>query len=84
MARFAVVRVSAEDGMAAQGALTHGFAPVTMTVNTNPPAAGPEWEFAIQDRPEERVVKLLRAAGIAVLAAKTELRAPMAAPDGLA
>ena len=74
----------AQDGMAAQGALTHGFAPVTMTVNTAPPAAGPEWEFAIQDRAEDRVVKLLRAVGIAVLAAKTELRAPLAPPNGLA
>lgn len=84
MARFAVVRVKAEDGMAAQGALAHGFAPVTMTVNTNPPAAGPEWEFAIQDRPTDRVCKLLRATGIAVLASKTELRASLARPDGLA
>ena len=83
-----MIRVKAEDGMAAQGALSHGFAPITMEVDMNPrpalTAGGPEWEFSIQDRSTDRVVKLLRATGIAVHASRTELRAPMAAPDGSA
>jgi hypothetical protein len=80
MARWAVIRVRADEGQAAQRALVEAYAPVTMTINLNPPAAGPEHEIAVQDRAEALVCRLLEAVGISVLAHKTEIRAPMERP----
>jgi hypothetical protein len=80
VAKWAVIRVLAEDGMAAQATLARAFAPITMSIDPHPPAAGPEWEIAVQDRSEDRVVKLLGAIGIRVLAAKTELRPTLVRP----
>jgi hypothetical protein len=78
------VRVVAEDGMAAQTALTRAYAPVTMTVDMNPPAAGPEWEIAIQGHGEGQVRTLLEATGITVLASKTILKQALVPPGGVA
>jgi len=80
MARWTVVRVLAEQGMQAQAALTTAYAPVTMSVDMNPPAAGPEWEISIQDRGEEQVRRLLAATGITVLASKTVLKHALVPP----
>jgi hypothetical protein len=77
MARWAVIRVAASDGMGAQHVLQRAYAPVTMTVDPNPPAAGPEWEIAVQDRTEAAVCKLMAANEISVLARKTMLASPL-------
>jgi hypothetical protein len=84
MARWTVVRVLAEDGMAAQATITRAFAPVTMSVDMQPPATGPEWEIAVQDRSEEQVCRLLDATGITVLASKTILKHALVPPGGVA
>jgi hypothetical protein len=77
LARWAVVRVAAADGQAAQAIVTGAFAPVTMTVDTRPPAAGPEWEIRVQDHTEQELVGVLRRAGVDVLAAKEVLDHPL-------
>lgn len=68
--------------MRAQGVLAHAYAPVTMIINPNPPAAGREWEFAIMNHPEALICRLLKSAGVDVLASKTELRPSMRATVG--
>ena len=73
MARWAVVRVYAEDAGAAQRALVSRFAPVTLVIDTHPPASGAEWEFRVMDRTRVEVVRALESHGIGVLASKTEI-----------
>jgi hypothetical protein len=60
--------------------LVEAYAPLNMTINLDPPAAGPEHEIAVQDRAEVLVCRLLSAVGVDVLAHKTELRAPLEIP----
>ena len=83
MSRWAVIRVCVEDGMCAQQQLVDAFAPVTMRIDTSPPAAGPEWEFAVQDRSEADVCAVLLLGGISVLASKTTIQPLMPAPGTL-
>jgi len=73
MARWAVVRVKTEDAQAAQRAIVDAFAPVTMTINTRPPAAGPEWEIRVQDISLQRVLAALLHVRVVPLAEKTML-----------
>lgn len=78
MAKWAVIRVVATDGHLAQAILTEHFAPITMTIDTNPPAAGPECEIRVQDRTE---ADLRRVLGDLVLVSKTVLDAPYEGPQ---
>lgn len=77
MARWAVVRVAADDGMTAQAVAARAFAPITMTVDMNPPASGPEWELRVQDRTEAELVSVLSSSGLSVLASKQVLDPPL-------
>lgn len=74
MARWTVVRVAGYDGQLAQRDLADAFTPITMTIDTNPPAAGLEWEIAVQDHTEEQVRRVL---GSMILAIKTVLDSPL-------
>lgn len=71
-----MVRVAATDGHLAQVILVENFAPITMTIDTHPPTAGPECEISVQDRTE---ADLRRVLGDLVLASKTVLDAPLLA-----
>ena len=81
MARWAVIRVDARDGQDAQRRLTEQLAPITMSIDTRPPAAAPEWEIRVQNRTEAELRAALEPAGwtppIFVLASKTELDEPL-------
>jgi hypothetical protein len=59
MPRWAVIRVAAEDGITVQLALAHAFNPVTMRIDMNPPASGPEWEFRVCDHPVQHVIDVV-------------------------
>jgi hypothetical protein len=59
--------------MSAQRAIVDAFAPVTMQIDTRPPAAGPEWEIRVQDISLQRVLGALLQARIVPLAEKTML-----------
>ena len=61
MARWAIIRVAASDGPMVMQCLAAGFVPVTMRVDVNPPASGPEWEFRVQDVSVEQLEQLLGA-----------------------
>lgn len=74
MSRWTVVRVAAYDGQLAQRDLVDALAPITMTIDTRPPAAGPEWEIAVQDYTESDVRAVL---GNMILATKTVLDSPL-------
>lgn len=74
MSRWTVVRVAAYDGQDAQRRLVDVFAPITMKIDTAPPAAAPEWEIAVQDHDEREVSFVL---GDAILAIKTVIDSPL-------
>jgi hypothetical protein len=78
VARWTVIRVAAEDGLLVQSVLVNAFAPVTMRIDTRPPAAGPEWEFAVQSRTERELRDVL---GDAILASRTRLDPAMRKPE---
>lgn len=78
-----MVRVAADDGMDAQRAIVEDFSPVTLKIDPDPAAAGPEWEIRVQDRPVLEVVRMLTVQGISVLASKEILDRPLDPPPEL-
>ena len=71
MGEWAVVRVAAVDGSHAVACLITELQPITVRIDTNPPAAGPEWELRVQDQTESAVCGVLRLSHVDVLASKT-------------
>ena len=73
-AKWCVIRVAAADGQRVQKVLANHYAPVTMRIDTHPPAAEPEWELAVRDLTE---ADLRRVLGNLILVSKTVLGGPL-------
>lgn len=71
MAEWAVVRVAAVDGSHAVACLITELQPITVRIDTSPPAAGPEWELRVQEQTEAAVCGVLKLSRVGVLASKT-------------
>jgi len=78
--RWTVIRVPAVQALEVQQVLVTAFAPITMRIDMQPPASGPEWEIAIQGEDEDAVRAALERTGMVVLASKTEIAPPMEHP----
>lgn len=74
VARWTDVRVSGHDATLAWEPLSTAFNPLMMEVDTQPPGAGAEIEFRLQDHAEGDVRAVLERAGVPVLASREQLR----------